>query len=365
VWNCSYGAPQYNPERGVVGKCDMCHGRISRGQTPACVSACPEGAIEIELVDVASWRERRDGADGPGLPPSSDSVSTTRVTLPEAPGPLARVDLGRIRPQDPHWSLVFFLVFTQLAVGAVGALWLLEVTSASLPAWSALAPLIFAAFSLAAAPAHLGRPIYAYRAMRSWRRSWISREIIALSAFAAALGWYAASLWFGSPFSALAGGASLLFGVSGVVSSARIYMAPARPAWNMDFTQVEFLLTCAVLGPRLVLCMGLGGEPWLLALAAAATLLQIAVGVARLWKLSGSPAHELRGAATLALRGKRDVLLARLACAALSVALLPLEPVLGMLSALAGEVAARYLFFTAVVPKSIASTYLTPKGEAA
>ena len=29
TWNCSYGVPQYNPERGVVGKCDMCHGRLS------------------------------------------------------------------------------------------------------------------------------------------------------------------------------------------------------------------------------------------------------------------------------------------------------------------------------------------------
>ena len=26
TWNCSYGVPQYNPERGVVGKCDMCYG---------------------------------------------------------------------------------------------------------------------------------------------------------------------------------------------------------------------------------------------------------------------------------------------------------------------------------------------------
>src|SRR5688572_31716269 len=34
TWNCSYGVPQYNPERGVVGKCDMCHGRLSIGQTP-------------------------------------------------------------------------------------------------------------------------------------------------------------------------------------------------------------------------------------------------------------------------------------------------------------------------------------------
>ena len=24
TWNCSYGVPQYNPARGVVGKCDLC-----------------------------------------------------------------------------------------------------------------------------------------------------------------------------------------------------------------------------------------------------------------------------------------------------------------------------------------------------
>ena len=32
TWNCSYGVPQYNPGRGVVGKCDMCEGRMARGQ---------------------------------------------------------------------------------------------------------------------------------------------------------------------------------------------------------------------------------------------------------------------------------------------------------------------------------------------
>ena len=25
TWNCPYGVPQYNLERGVVGKCDMCY----------------------------------------------------------------------------------------------------------------------------------------------------------------------------------------------------------------------------------------------------------------------------------------------------------------------------------------------------
>ena len=58
TWNCSYGVPQYNAERGVVGKCDMCHNRLGDDMAPACVAACPEGAIAIEIVNVAEWRQR-------------------------------------------------------------------------------------------------------------------------------------------------------------------------------------------------------------------------------------------------------------------------------------------------------------------
>jgi len=56
VWNCPYSVPQFNPERGVVGKCDMCHGRLTDGLEPACVNACPENAIEIEIVNQLEWR---------------------------------------------------------------------------------------------------------------------------------------------------------------------------------------------------------------------------------------------------------------------------------------------------------------------
>ena len=83
IWNCPYGVPQYNEERGVVGKCDMCHGRLAEGRDPACVSACPEGAIEIEKFDPLEWRLNYAAfANSPGLPAAEQTVSTTRVTLP-------------------------------------------------------------------------------------------------------------------------------------------------------------------------------------------------------------------------------------------------------------------------------------------
>lgn len=46
---CPFGVPTYEWENplGLIGKCEMCKDRLAEGQAPACVAACPNGALRF------------------------------------------------------------------------------------------------------------------------------------------------------------------------------------------------------------------------------------------------------------------------------------------------------------------------------
>jgi formate dehydrogenase iron-sulfur subunit len=383
VWNCPYSVPQFNPERGVVGKCDMCHDRLTDGLEPACVNACPENAIEIEIVDQLEWRSDYAAANAPGMPSAGITISTTRITLPEGTtSRLERVDNETLRPEHPHWSLVWMTSLIQLSAGT------LVVALLSHHAGPIALTLILAltVFTLNISVFHLGRPAYAWRALKMWRRSWLSREVLLFGLFFAALTSLTAASWLSALHVLPLATVVLLtlkflapmLGLAGIVTSAFIYLVPARPAWNTHHTPIDFLLSSALLGsaaapilisataslrtlPALQSLVPPSFTPsfplWPLVLS---SLLWTVNHIARTIRLHHSVVYERRAATSLLnTQPLRGTFLVSFAFIGLAILLsLAGLPVFALPAALAGVVSARYLFFVAVVPLNMALTFV-------
>ena len=207
----------------------------------------------------------------PGVPVADQSISTTRVTLPKISRRTRVRSICRAqRRRTPHWPLIIMTVLTQLSVGALATIWLLQLLGASTRLGVAAltvgarrrpgaggvdaasrtsdprVPRVENVEALLAEPR--GAAVHA--------RSAVVACVVRRGALAGAAG------------STAVGALTVALGLGGVTASAFIYRVPSRPAWNTPFTLVQFHLTAATLGPLFAAAVG-AGDPRLLGVAAA------------------------------------------------------------------------------------------------
>jgi formate dehydrogenase iron-sulfur subunit len=252
TWNCPYGVPIFHEERNIVTKCHMCHERLAQDQTPACVQACPAGAIEIEVFNPTTWLESEIDEQGnaPHIVDARITNATTRYTMPANSETIdfLPMDEHHLKPAHPEWPLVFMTLLTQMSLGGFFALMmgdLLHNFGFNLPEptfWISIMVILPALIGLPLSALHLGRPFLALMAVKNIKTSWLSREAALLGLFVVGMLTTAGLYFFNSNslFRLLTELITMVLGVSGIYAQAMIYKIEARPSWNRSINIYTF-----------------------------------------------------------------------------------------------------------------------------
>lgn len=369
VMKCPYDVPKFSERLGIVRKCDMCHDRLSAGEAPACVQACPHQAIAIRVVNKAAVKEAAvEGSQM--LPGAFDSSytkpSTNYKSAKPIPAGTRAADGNTLRLDHAHWPLIVMLVLSQLSAGALVALAVLGWCDGALFAKLAKG-LTVAAFGilnvgLVASVFHLGRPMGAWRFFLGLRTSWMSREILLFSIFAGASSAAAGASWFfpGLALPAVTGAA--VVGLLAVFTSVMIYVDTHRAFWSFSLTMTRFYGSALALGAAAVAIgaavAGSSGGTQISAGAIVVLLLAmfaVEEGVLRNARLDRDhplhrPARTIQG--LLPRISAASGLMVGIALVFLFLSILGLAPVvqsgLAFAALLGFVVTQRYIFFTAV-----------------
>ena len=268
------------------------------------------------------------------------------------PAKVLPADAGRPRLDCAHSPLAWMLVLTQMGAGMFlfGAL---AAVPSSVKSAIALVASGLTILGIALSVLHLGQPLKAWRAFLGWRRSWLSREIIAFGGFAklsvvpTVTWWITGSIAWLNTAMALAA----LGGIVAVLCSIMVYVDTRRPFWSSGRVSLQFAGTGIVLGSGFV---ALTSPPLatLSAIVVAGLLCADVIGQRQALVNSAAPAHasarvmvELLGKQTTtrrALLAAAGILFSIGAYFASVPALLP-----AVMCAFAACVIERHQFFTA------------------
>jgi DMSO reductase iron-sulfur subunit len=309
TWVCPYNAPQLDPVKGRVEKCNMCVDRLEVGLKPACVSACVGNALNFGVVENTPTNREQIETRIPGFPDPSITKPNIRFQQSKTlPREVTRTDsmpikylkddaAGYYKPtvdqkvgQRKYWNisrlssrenpLVIFTLAAQAAAGAFALLFfgsalgiapLAAVAAAPVAAVIEVAALALIALGLLMSTIHLGKPMRFYRGFNNLRHSPVSREGLGIVLFMVFAGLHflaclPANSWVQQYVGVLppallqmaATVAPVLAGLA-VLSSAvalyymyRCYRIKARPFWDHTHTAFTFAGNVLALGSVVV-----------------------------------------------------------------------------------------------------------------
>jgi len=250
AWACPYDAPVFDGAGGVMSKCTFCQHRLLAGHKPACASLCPTRALDFMDLPEAELVNEIDGFPVTNLGPRIAIAPLKPQRRLPVMSAVASGDLSRVDAEPApsgislrsEWSL---MLFTTMAATLVALL------TSAVAGTVVLRPLPFVAgavLALALASMHLGRPWRAHRAVLNIRRSWLSREVLSLSAFFVTA---VAYLWW-VPDSLIVAGLAVLLGFVALFCADQVYgvLERAGPGYRHSASVLwtGFFLTGVLLG---------------------------------------------------------------------------------------------------------------------
>jgi DMSO reductase iron-sulfur subunit len=306
TWVCPYNAPQLDPIKGQVSKCNMCVDRLEVGLKPACVTACLGGALEFGVIENTPKNRDQAELNIPGFPTTDITHPNIRFQQKRSlPREMNRTDAmplkyhrdenaGRYKPVvdekegiNKQWNLkkllsshenahIIFTLCTQSVVGAflilmvspflgekfnpVGDLTLMGggPTFTLMPLLIVMVSML--SFGLFKLNMHLGKPMRFYRGFNNLRHSPVSREIAGVSLFFGGLAGYTfmglVDTFYPGFLPAIlfkfAAVAAAIGGVAGSYYMYKLYRIPARPFWDHWQTATSFVGTSLVGGALMI-----------------------------------------------------------------------------------------------------------------
>lgn len=304
TWVCPYNAPQLDPVKGQVTKCNMCVDRLEVGLKPACVSACLGKALDFGVIENIPEGRTQCKTEIPGFPRTDITHPNIRFQQTRVPQrDMMRLDSvplkyhrddanGGFRPEvdakhgfTREWNLgkllgshenahIAFTLSVQTVMGAFLLMMLGSLFSTfpmagfasgqgALPALGIMLALM--GFGLFKLNMHLGKPHRFYRGFNNLRHSPVSREIAGVSLFFAGLAGFSFCAlletfdvlplpdWLPALFATL----GLLGAGFGGYYMYKLYRIPARPFWNHWHTGAAFAGTALSLGSLLLALVAL------------------------------------------------------------------------------------------------------------